>query len=162
MESKIIAAVSEHPELYDTSCCHYRDIAKRKLAWITVSKEVGISVEKSRRKWKSLRDTYLKQSKKEQVDEREDEAAAVMPQEKEDSENGKKRHKSRAAVCEKDMKIQEQLFLHLKRHASSAPAPIASRDELFLSSLVPSLQRLPPQQKERIKFEIHKLIYEAI
>ncbi|XP_077388877.1 uncharacterized protein LOC144026165 [Festucalex cinctus] len=194
MESKIIAAVSEHPELYDTSCCEYRDIAKRNLAWITVSKEVGLSVETSRRKWKGLRDTYLKQRKKEQGKTKwmysqalsfldpfvvkreasgnmeqwgdgnvtaEDEVAGV-PQEKENSENGKWRYSSSAAVCEKDMKIQQQLFHHLKRHDSSAPAPIPSKDELFLISLVPSLQRLPSQQKERVKFQIHKLIYEAI
>uniref|UniRef100_A0A8C1CJ48 E3 ubiquitin-protein ligase CHFR n=2 Tax=Cyprinus carpio TaxID=7962 RepID=A0A8C1CJ48_CYPCA len=35
------------------------------------------------------------------------------------------------------------------------------KDELFLLSLVPSLQSLPPQTKEFVKFQIHKLIYES-
>ncbi len=44
--------------------------------------------------------------------------------------------------------------------SSSAAAP-RSEDELFPLSLVPSLQRLPPQMKEFVKFQIHKLIYES-
>ena len=42
------------------------------------------------------------------------------------------------------------------------PAPAApSEDELFLRSLVPSLQRLSPQRRADLRFQIHKLIYEA-
>ncbi|XP_065132964.1 uncharacterized protein [Paramisgurnus dabryanus] len=41
------------------------------------------------------------------------------------------------------------------------PAPPSRSDEeIFLLSLAPSLQRVPPQRKEYVKFQIHKLIYE--
>ncbi|XP_053184282.1 transcription factor Adf-1-like [Scomber japonicus] len=49
----------------------------------------------------------------------------------------------------------------LKQRAPLAPQPPPSEDELFLKSLVPSLERLSPQRKAFVKFQIHKLIYEA-
>ena len=42
-----------------------------------------------------------------------------------------------------------------------APQPPCSEDQLFLDSLAPSLERLEPQVKAYVKFQIHKLIYEA-
>ncbi|KAK9976653.1 hypothetical protein ABG768_021858 [Culter alburnus] len=46
MEERLILSVSSHPEIYDTSSYFYRDDVCRK-------------------KWKSLRDTYLKEKRKE-------------------------------------------------------------------------------------------------
>ncbi|XP_049436854.1 uncharacterized protein LOC125891537 [Epinephelus fuscoguttatus] len=64
--------------------------------------------------------------------------------------------------------IEELLLEALKRQAQPGPpAPPdpprqpPSEDEMFLLSLVPSLQRLSPQRKEYVKFHIHKLIFEA-
>ena len=55
----------------------------------------------------------------------------------------------------------ERQVLEALRTCPVAPAPPPrSEDELFLLSLVPTLQKLPPQTKEFIKFQIHKLIYE--
>nr|XP_055057153.1 uncharacterized protein LOC129441512 isoform X2 [Misgurnus anguillicaudatus] len=38
--------------------------------------------------------------------------------------------------------------------------PPRSNEEIFLLSLAPILQMVPPQRKEYVKFQIHKLIYE--
>ncbi|XP_071316452.1 uncharacterized protein [Trachinotus anak] len=65
MEEKIIVAVCGHTELYDTSSYFYRDRTKKDNAWKKVGEEVQLPVEVCRRKWKSLRDTYLRERKKE-------------------------------------------------------------------------------------------------
>ncbi|CAM4571089.1 unnamed protein product [Leuciscus chuanchicus] len=65
MEEKFILAVSSHPELYDSSSYFYRDRNKKDLAWKRVSEEIGQTEEVCRKKWKSLRDTYLKEKRKE-------------------------------------------------------------------------------------------------
>ncbi|XP_055057393.2 uncharacterized protein [Misgurnus anguillicaudatus] len=65
MEEKLIIAVCGHPDIYDTTSYFYRDRNKKDLAWKKVSEEVGQSAEMCRKKWKGLRDTYLKERKKE-------------------------------------------------------------------------------------------------
>ena len=71
---------------------------------------------------------------------------------------GRRAHK-RSLGRDREREIEEQLLIAL-RSAPPAPPPL-SEDELFCKSLVPSLGRLPPQQKEFVKFQIYKLIYEA-
>ncbi|XP_058628539.1 uncharacterized protein LOC131538616 isoform X2 [Onychostoma macrolepis] len=65
MEDKVIVTVCGHTKLYDTYSYHYRNRNKNDLAWRKVSEEVGQSEEVCRKKWKSLRDTYLKERRKE-------------------------------------------------------------------------------------------------
>uniref|UniRef100_A0AAV2MCY1 MADF domain-containing protein n=1 Tax=Knipowitschia caucasica TaxID=637954 RepID=A0AAV2MCY1_KNICA len=43
----------------------YRDRNKKELAWRRVSEVVGVSVEVCKKRWKNLRDTYAKESRKE-------------------------------------------------------------------------------------------------
>ncbi|XP_048054270.1 ubiquitin carboxyl-terminal hydrolase 12-like isoform X2 [Megalobrama amblycephala] len=64
-------------------------------------------------------------------------------------------------VREQPSEVEMQLLEALRTHPLAPAAPPRSEDELFLLSLVPSLQRLPPQKKEFVKFHIHKLIYES-
>ncbi len=56
---------------------------------------------------------------------------------------------------------ERQLLEALRTRAVAPAPPPCSEDELFLLSLVPSLQRLLLQTKEFDKFQIHKLIYES-
>ncbi|XP_061634142.1 uncharacterized protein LOC133480319 isoform X4 [Phyllopteryx taeniolatus] len=74
---------------------------------------------------------------------------------------GRRRGKKNAAGNVKEREIEEHLLHLLRQRANSAPALPPSEDELFFKSLVPSLQRLPTHQKEHVKFQIHKLIYDA-
>ncbi|KAL7386353.1 hypothetical protein ABVT39_007182 [Epinephelus coioides] len=64
MEDKLIVAVCGHPELYDNTMVLYRERNRKEQAWVKVSEKAGLPVEVCRRKWKSLRDTYLKERKK--------------------------------------------------------------------------------------------------
>ncbi|XP_073803716.1 uncharacterized protein isoform X6 [Danio rerio] len=59
---------------------------------------------------------------------------------------------------EEPPEVERQLLEALRNCPSSSPH---SEDELFLLSLLPTLQRLPPQTKEFVKFQIHKLISES-
>ncbi|XP_049451174.1 transcription factor Adf-1-like, partial [Epinephelus fuscoguttatus] len=65
MEEKVVIAVCGYPELYDTTCLLYRDCNKKEQAWVKVAEETGVPVDQCRKKWKSLRDTYLKERRKE-------------------------------------------------------------------------------------------------
>ncbi|KAL0147159.1 hypothetical protein M9458_057683, partial [Cirrhinus mrigala] len=69
------------------------------------------------------------------------------------------RRRAQRRPREQPSEVERQL-LEALRTRPVAPPP-RSEDELFLLSLVPSLQRLPPQTKEFVKFQIHKLIYES-
>ncbi|XP_033987874.1 uncharacterized protein LOC117483608 [Trematomus bernacchii] len=75
------------------------------------------------------------------------------------------RKRPRNVEREKEREVHERLLEALAVRGSVAlPATVSTpltEDELFLKSLLPSLQRLPTQQKNFVKFEIHKLIYEA-
>ena len=60
--------------------------------------------------------------------------------------------------------IEDLLIQSLQRPPAPLPHPPPPpawiEEERFLSSQAPSLHRLPPQQREFVKFQIHKLIYE--
>ncbi|ROL46215.1 hypothetical protein DPX16_0932 [Anabarilius grahami] len=202
MEDKIIVAVCGYPELYDTSSYFYRNRNKQDLAWRKVSKEVGQSEEVCRKK--NLRDTYLKERRKEtekrsgsaagsgkkwkysavlsfldtfvspretsgNMERGDDENQAAGYDHTEDqgeteaaghSETGGPRRRAQRRPRQQPSEVEREL-LEVLRTRPVAPAPRPrSEDELFLLSLVPSLQRLPPQTKDFVKFQIHKLIYE--
>uniref|UniRef100_A0A8C2Z8S6 MADF domain-containing protein n=1 Tax=Cyclopterus lumpus TaxID=8103 RepID=A0A8C2Z8S6_CYCLU len=153
-------AVCGHPEIFNTSSYDYRNRLKKDVAWKAVSEDVGIPVEVCRKKWKGLRDTYLKE-KRRATDKRSGSGAGSLKKWKYSAvlsflDPFITPRETSGNMGERD--IEEQLLTAL-RSASSAPPP--SEDELFLKSLLPSLERLPPQQKDYVKFQIHKLIYEA-
>ncbi len=62
---------------------------------------------------------------------------------------------------EQPLEVEQQLLKALRTRPVAPAPPPRSVDELFLLSLVSSMQRLPPQTKECVKFQILKLIYEA-
>ncbi|XP_053179674.1 transcription factor Adf-1-like [Scomber japonicus] len=256
MEDKLVVAVTAHPVLYDTSCLLYRDRYKKEQAWSKVSEVAGLPVDVCRRRWKSLRDTYMRERRKGtesrsgaaagtvkkwkyfavlsfldpfvapretsgnmgagveedgaveySVGSMEDEGETAGPsgitigaQADSDIEpesagappddgpavspaavsaaspaasvpRATKRARKRAREEEDSADSTntraelEALVLDtlngLKQRAQPAPQPPPSEDELFLKSLVPSLERLSPQKKAFVTFQIHKLIYEA-
>uniref|UniRef100_A0A8C1V1U2 Transcription factor Adf-1 n=1 Tax=Cyprinus carpio TaxID=7962 RepID=A0A8C1V1U2_CYPCA len=153
MEDKVIIAVCGYPELYDTSSYFHRNRNKKDLAWKKVSEE-----EVCRKKWKSLRDTYLKERRKE-TEKRSGSAAG----------SGKKWKYSAVLSFLDPFVSPRETSGNMEREDEENQAAgyehpedqgETEEDELFLLSLVPTLQKLPPQTKEFVKFQIHKLIYE--
>ncbi|KAA0712535.1 hypothetical protein E1301_Tti019069 [Triplophysa tibetana] len=67
----------------------------------------------------------------------------------------------RARPREQPSEVERQLLEALRTRPVAPAPPPRSVDEHFLLSLVPSLERLPPQTKEYVKFQMHKLIYES-
>uniref|UniRef100_A0A671RTL2 MADF domain-containing protein n=1 Tax=Sinocyclocheilus anshuiensis TaxID=1608454 RepID=A0A671RTL2_9TELE len=62
--TKIILAVSENPILYDTSLESYSDLNRKNEAWKRVSEIVGL-VDECRKKWRDLRDVYVRERREE-------------------------------------------------------------------------------------------------
>ncbi|KAJ8271032.1 hypothetical protein GJAV_G00122000 [Gymnothorax javanicus] len=66
MEERLIAAVADYPELYNSTLSSYKDVEKKAKAWRAVSLQVELAEEDCRRKWKSLRDMFIKDKRSEQ------------------------------------------------------------------------------------------------
>ncbi|KAF3702059.1 Transcription factor Adf-1 ADH distal factor 1 [Channa argus] len=61
MDDKLILAVFNYPELYNVTLPNYRSTESRANAWRSISTELGIPSEECKRKWKNMRDRYLKE-----------------------------------------------------------------------------------------------------
>ncbi|XP_076020180.1 uncharacterized protein LOC143011249 [Genypterus blacodes] len=61
MDDKLILAVFNCPELYNVTVPNYRCTESRVNAWRNISIIMGLSSEECKRKWKNLRDRYLKE-----------------------------------------------------------------------------------------------------
>ncbi|CAL8313939.1 unnamed protein product [Arctogadus glacialis] len=64
-DQNLIVAVCSRPVLYDTTMVSYRDRNKKERAWVDVAEDTGFPVDVCRRKWKSLRDRYMREKKRE-------------------------------------------------------------------------------------------------
>lgn len=61
MDDKLILAVFNYPELYNVTLPNYRCIESRANAWRSISIILGLPSEECKRKWKNMRDRYLKE-----------------------------------------------------------------------------------------------------
>ncbi|KAM4719814.1 uncharacterized protein FYW61_015502 [Anableps anableps] len=61
MEDKLILAVFNYPELYNVTLPNYRCTESRINAWRNISLALGYPSHECKRKWKNLRDRYLKE-----------------------------------------------------------------------------------------------------
>ncbi|KAK7895209.1 hypothetical protein WMY93_020534 [Mugilogobius chulae] len=64
VDDDLITAVFAKPVLYNVTLKDYRDRLKKDIAWRRTSEEVGLSVDICKKRWKSLRDTYMKERRK--------------------------------------------------------------------------------------------------
>ncbi|XP_028677377.1 transcription factor Adf-1-like [Erpetoichthys calabaricus] len=62
-KEKLITQVQSHPVLYDSKDENYKDNAKKDSAWRAVSTALGLSVEDCQKRWKNLRDTFVRKNK---------------------------------------------------------------------------------------------------
>ncbi|XP_061580331.1 transcription factor Adf-1-like [Cololabis saira] len=216
MEEKLIIAVAGFPELYDVTLFIYRDIRKKFEAWKKVSEIIGIPVADCRKRWKSFRDTYRRERKKQkerresgseasfhrpwryshmmgfldpfleekgtcknmptsasqgQGDDAAGEEAASTSQDTEflllDPEppspspsTCRDRARTRKRPHEGTLSaFERQLMAAVERVVSQSAPP--DPDRLFFEGLLPDLKALSARRKAQIKFEIHRLIFEA-
>ena len=61
---RLIEAVRNFHCLWKVSCKAYKDLTARENAWKTVALETGGAAEQCSKKWKSLRDKYVRELKK--------------------------------------------------------------------------------------------------
>ncbi|KAI3362308.1 hypothetical protein L3Q82_012617 [Scortum barcoo] len=61
MDDKLILAVFNYPELYNVTLPNYRCTESRASAWRSISIVLGLPSEECKRKWKNMRDRYLKE-----------------------------------------------------------------------------------------------------
>ncbi|XP_034047989.1 uncharacterized protein LOC117529341 [Thalassophryne amazonica] len=61
MDDKLILAVFNYPELYNVTLPNYRSSHSRVNAWRSIGIALGLPAEDCKRKWKNLRDRYLKE-----------------------------------------------------------------------------------------------------
>lgn len=59
-EAALIAAVKAQSIIYDKNTADYRKPAKTDNAWSDIAKSLGCSVISCKKRWKSLRDTFIK------------------------------------------------------------------------------------------------------
>lgn len=61
MDDKLILAVFNYPELYNVTLPNYRCTQTRASAWKNISLALGLPTDECKRKWKNMRDRYLKE-----------------------------------------------------------------------------------------------------
>ncbi|XP_030006246.1 transcription factor Adf-1 [Sphaeramia orbicularis] len=61
MDEKLILSVFNYPELYNVTLPNYRCTDSRTNAWRSISVLLGLPSEECKRKWKNMRDRYLKE-----------------------------------------------------------------------------------------------------
>ncbi|XP_070706945.1 uncharacterized protein [Pempheris klunzingeri] len=61
MDEKLILAVFNYPELYNVTLPNYRCTESRANAWRNISIVLGLPSDECKRKWKNMRDRYLKE-----------------------------------------------------------------------------------------------------
>ncbi|XP_072311554.1 uncharacterized protein [Eucyclogobius newberryi] len=61
MDDKLILAVFNYPELYNATLPNYRCTQSRAHAWKNISMTLGLPTDECKRKWKNMRDRYLKE-----------------------------------------------------------------------------------------------------
>ncbi|XP_050101524.1 uncharacterized protein LOC126581716 [Anopheles aquasalis] len=62
-EERLIELVRNHPYLYDTSNMYYRDVHKKEETWEEIAGTMGIQVTLAKKKWRCLRDRYMRSKK---------------------------------------------------------------------------------------------------
>lgn len=61
MDDKLILAVFNYPELYNVTLPNYRCTQTRANAWKNISLTLALPIDDCKRKWKNMRDRYLKE-----------------------------------------------------------------------------------------------------
>lgn len=63
-DAKLILEVEKYPVLYNSTILEYRDRNKRLLIWNEIGLAVGLTAQDCERRWRSLRDRYVRERRK--------------------------------------------------------------------------------------------------
>uniref|UniRef100_A0A667ZQ55 BESS domain-containing protein n=1 Tax=Myripristis murdjan TaxID=586833 RepID=A0A667ZQ55_9TELE len=182
---RLILSVFNFPELYNVTLPNYRCTESRTNAWR------NISALECKRKWKNLRDRYLKEVRMEIKSKQQGEMIPsrwkyrqllnfLAPftgsrngttengnneedHENPDNESGNTEGETTAAEDALSLPCSQTTLIPAKRQAKDSSLPNRPRDEdeLFLLSFVPALKRLAPQKRCETKIRIQQIMYEA-
>uniref|UniRef100_A0A668A1H8 BESS domain-containing protein n=1 Tax=Myripristis murdjan TaxID=586833 RepID=A0A668A1H8_9TELE len=174
---RLILSVFNFPELYNVTLPNYRCTESRTNAWR------NISALECKRKWKNLRDRYLKEVRMEIKSKQQGEmipsrwkyrqllnflapftgsrnGTTENGNNEEDHENPDNESACPAGCLDQDpTRFKDQPDWQAKD--SSLPNRPRDEDELFLLSFVPALKRLAPQKRCETKIRIQQIMYEA-
>ncbi|CAL8397621.1 unnamed protein product [Boreogadus saida] len=154
MEDALIVAVCGQSVLYDTNVVSYRDRIKTEQAWVVVGEETGIPDQLSGNE--SDPDDVPAAAAAAATAATPAPAPAPVPAAgpAPRPQSGMKRKRA-SGVPGGNTPIQEAILQALQRDGQLCA------DAHFLNGLLPSLKRLPPDTKEYVKFQIHKVIFDA-
>uniref|UniRef100_A0A3P9L6D0 MADF domain-containing protein n=1 Tax=Oryzias latipes TaxID=8090 RepID=A0A3P9L6D0_ORYLA len=168
MDDKLILAVFHYPELYNATLPNYRCTDSRANAWRNISIALGLPPEDCKRKWKNLRDRYLKEVRMETKNKRQGDFVQSKWRYRQSMNfiapfTGSRG--SAADICgEQDQENLDEFESGVCDPAVSGPSGDSAGcedDELFLLSFVPALKRLAPQKRCETKMKIQQIMYEA-
>uniref|UniRef100_A0A8D2ZHI0 Transcription factor Adf-1-like n=1 Tax=Scophthalmus maximus TaxID=52904 RepID=A0A8D2ZHI0_SCOMX len=182
MDDKLILAVFNYPELYNVTLPNYRCTESRANAWRNISMVLGLPSDECKRKWKNMRDRYLKEVRMEIKSKKQGEVVqsrwkyrqlmnfiapftgsrsgvAEMCGNDDDDDNPDNETESLSLLTSQSTQSPAKWLL--KDNGASFPARPRDEDELFLLSFVPALKRLAPQKRCETKIRIQQIMYEA-
>uniref|UniRef100_A0A3P9DND5 Uncharacterized LOC101467927 n=1 Tax=Maylandia zebra TaxID=106582 RepID=A0A3P9DND5_9CICH len=168
----LILAVFNYPELYNVTLPNYRCTESRTNSWRSISMELGLPTEDCKRRWKNMRDRYLKEVRMELKSKKQGENVQskwkyrqlmnfIAPFTgsrsglQEISANNDEDHDNPEDSSNVD---GETALSEAIKTPQSAPR---DEDELFLLSFVPAMKRLAPQKRCETKIKIQQIMYEA-
>uniref|UniRef100_A0A7N8XBI8 Uncharacterized LOC113124239 n=1 Tax=Mastacembelus armatus TaxID=205130 RepID=A0A7N8XBI8_9TELE len=171
MDEKLILAVFNYPELYNVTLPNYRCTESRANAWRNISSVLGLSCKcliECKRKWKNMRDRYLKEVRMEIKSKKQGEMVQSRWKYRQLMNFIAPFTGSRSGVADicgndddNDNPDNESGSDTQMDNGTSFPTRPRDEDELFLLSFVPALKRLAPQKRCETKIKIQQIMYEA-
>uniref|UniRef100_A0A8C9YP34 Uncharacterized protein n=1 Tax=Sander lucioperca TaxID=283035 RepID=A0A8C9YP34_SANLU len=183
--ASLILAVFNHPELYNVTLPNYRCTESRINAWRSISTVLGLPCEYliCKRKWKNMRDRYLKEVRMEIKSKKQGEIvqsrwkyrqlmnfiapftgsrsgeADICGSNDDDHDNPDNESESLSLSSSQSTPSPTKWLV--KDNGTPFPNRPRDEDELFLLSFVPALKRLAPQKRCETKIKIQQVMYEA-
>uniref|UniRef100_A0A8C5C994 MADF domain-containing protein n=1 Tax=Gadus morhua TaxID=8049 RepID=A0A8C5C994_GADMO len=169
-------AVSECPVLYDLTLKAYHDQTKRNQAWRDISAMLGVTAEVSRKKWKYLRDKYLKERKAERDRKKSGAGATSFKRWKYIAIMGflECHVKERVTSSNMEQGDYSQDSQEIPATDTSPPSPPTTSTVALVTplhpvpppprrrqSLVPSLRRLSHQKKAQARMRMQQVLYDV-
>uniref|UniRef100_A0A3Q3WAQ6 BESS domain-containing protein n=1 Tax=Mola mola TaxID=94237 RepID=A0A3Q3WAQ6_MOLML len=183
MDDKLILSVYNYPELYNVTLPNYRCTDSRAHAWSNISTVLGLPSEDCKRKWKNLRDRYLKEVRMEIKNKKQGElvpsrwkyrqlmnfiapftgsrsgVADICGNDDDNPDNESVSDEALSLPSSQSTPSPTKWLV--KDNGTAFPNRPRDEDELFLLSFVPALKRLAPQKRCETKIKIQQIMYEA-